>query len=103
MFRPRREVYLCTCIAVVAGMRLLGGPVMAAGSSDGLVLPGRSIATGIPGASAISAVGTFHPGGPIHDDPHFAALTLPGQVLDSRRILVASTSSFGGSASPLDY
>lgn len=95
MIRTRREVFLCTFIAVVAGALVLGAHVVSARSNDGLVLSGRIIATGIPGASAISGVGTFHAGGPIHDDPHFAALTAPGQVLDSRRILVASTANFG--------
>ena len=56
---------------------------------------GRIVAVGIPGASAISAVGTFLPGGPIHDKPAFAAFTQPGKVLDPARILVGSTSNFG--------
>src|SRR5262249_12665482 len=55
----------------------------------------RVVAVGIPGASAISAVGTFLPGGPIHDKPAFAAFTQPGKVLDPARILVGSTSNFG--------
>jgi hypothetical protein len=46
-------------------------------------LRGRIVALDIPGASAISAVGTFLPGGPIHDNPAFAAFTMP------------STSNFG--------
>jgi hypothetical protein len=58
-------------------------------------LTGRVVAVGIPGAGAISPVGVFHPGGPIHDKPEFAAFTAPGQVLDPQRILVASTSNFG--------
>jgi len=58
-------------------------------------LRGRVVAVGIPGASAISAVGTFLPGGPIHDNPAFAAFTMPGRVLDPARILVGSTSNFG--------
>jgi hypothetical protein len=56
---------------------------------------GRIVAMGIPGASAISPVGTFLPGGPIHDKPAFAAYTAPGKVLDPARILVGSTSNFG--------
>src|SRR5215471_21458912 len=55
----------------------------------------RVVAVGIPGASAISAVGTFLPGGPIHDKPNFAAFTQPGKILDPVRILVASSSNFG--------
>jgi len=58
-------------------------------------LPAQIIAVGIPGASTISAVGQFLPGGPIHDNPTFAALTQPGRVLDPSRILVGSTSNFG--------
>jgi hypothetical protein len=53
------------------------------------------VAAAIPGVSAISPVGTFLPGGPIHDNPAFAALTAPGQVLDPARILVGSASNFG--------
>jgi hypothetical protein len=84
-------------IAAVAGA--------AAGSSFGLVradgpgvgqsLKGRLVAIGIPGASAISPVGTFLPGGPFHDNPAFAAFTRPGKVLDPTRFLVGSTSNFG--------
>jgi hypothetical protein len=58
-------------------------------------LRGRIVALGIPGASAISAVGTFLPGGPIHDSPALAAFTMAGRVLDPVRILVGSTSNFG--------
>ena len=58
-------------------------------------LSGRVLAVGIPGAGAISPVGVFHPGGPIHDKPEFAAYTQPGQILDPKRILVGSRSNFG--------
>src|SRR5215471_8798439 len=58
-------------------------------------LSGRVVALGIPGAAAISAVGTFLPGGPIHDNPALAAFTMPGRVLDPVRILVGSASNFG--------
>jgi hypothetical protein len=60
-------------------------------------LKGRIVALGIPGASAISAVGAFLPGGPIHDNPALTAFTMPGRVLDPVRILVGSTSNFGAS------
>jgi quercetin dioxygenase-like cupin family protein len=43
-------------------------------------LVGRVIVVGIPGAGALSPVGTFHPGGPIHDKPAFAAFTRSGAV-----------------------
>jgi hypothetical protein len=56
---------------------------------------GRLIASGIPNASAVAPVGTFLPGGPIHDNPTLAAFTEPGRVLDPTRILVGSTSNFG--------
>lgn len=58
-------------------------------------LQGRVVAVGIPGASAISAVGVFLPGGPIHDKPAFAVFTQPGRILDPVRILVGSSSNFG--------
>jgi hypothetical protein len=58
-------------------------------------LNGRIVAVGIPGISAISPVGTFLPGGPIHDKPAFAAYTQPGSILDPVRILVGSNSNFG--------
>jgi hypothetical protein len=40
-------------------------------------------------------VGRFLPGGPIHDNPAFAAFTQPGRVLDPARVLVGSTANFG--------
>ena len=35
-------------------------------------LTARVLAVGIPGASAVAPVGTFHKGGPIRDKPEFA-------------------------------
>jgi hypothetical protein len=55
----------------------------------------RVVAQGIPGAGAITQIGTFHRGGPFHDKAPFAALTAPGMILDGKRLFVASTSSFG--------
>ena len=60
----------------------------------------RVIATNIPGASAISQVGTFlnNPVPPAcaHPIPTlFASFIQPGAVLDPNRILVGSTSNFG--------
>ncbi|MES1204970.1 MAG: di-heme oxidoredictase family protein, partial [Pseudomonadota bacterium] len=55
----------------------------------------RVVAQGIPGAGAITQVGTFHRGSPIHDKPAMAAFAAPGMVLDPARLLVASSSSFG--------
>jgi hypothetical protein len=71
------------------------GPPPGATGATTPELGGRLIAVGIPGAGAISAVGTFHPGGPIRDKPEFAAFTQAGAVLDPARILVASASNFG--------
>jgi uncharacterized integral membrane protein (TIGR00698 family) len=59
-----------------------------------LRLTGRVLASGIPGAGALSPVGHFLVGGPIHDDRGFAASTQPGKVLDPSRLLVASSSNF---------
>src|SRR5437879_13910434 len=58
-------------------------------------LSARIIAVGIPGANAVSPVGAFHAGGPIHDTPEFAAYTQQGRELDPERILVTSGSNFG--------
>ncbi len=53
------------------------------------------VAAGIPGASAIAQVGTFHKGGPFHDNATFKPFTEPGRVLDRTRLFVASSSNFG--------
>jgi len=67
-------------------------------------LDAHFIATNIPGASAISQVGTFLSGSPTpfgqctlpHPIPTlFAPFILPGAVLDPNRILVGSRSNFG--------
>jgi hypothetical protein len=60
----------------------------------------RLVAVGIPGASAVSAVGVFHPGSPIHDTAAFRVHTQPGAILDPERILVASASNFGAPLGP---
>src|SRR5207248_8729798 len=59
------------------------------------VLRARVIATGIPGSGAVSEVGDFLRGSPIHDNATLAAYAQPGKVLDAKRVLVASTSNFG--------
>src|SRR5579864_8199021 len=84
----RRNLF--TIAAVVSGITAHG--IARAGEPQSI--GGRIVAIGIPGASAISAVGTFLPGGPLHDKPAFAAFTQPGKVLDPARILVGSTSNF---------
>lgn len=93
----RRNVLVIAIMAAAVGMlAFVGGHT---GRADGQhprqSLKGRIVAVGIPGASAISPVGSFLPGGPIHDNPVFAAYTLPGRVLDPVRILVGSSSNFG--------
>src|SRR5215472_15958536 len=70
---------------------------------DRPALRGRIVAVGIPGASTISAVGAFLPGGPIHDKPALAAFTQPGRVLDPVRILVGSSSNFGAPLARTDH
>ncbi|MEA2917391.1 MAG: hypothetical protein QOJ15_9472, partial [Bradyrhizobium sp.] len=65
-------------------------------------LTARVLAVGIPGASAVAPIGTFHKGGPIHDKPEFAVFTQPHQILDPRRILVTSHSNFGAPLAQLD-
>src|SRR5262245_36627628 len=89
----RRNVLLI--IAFVIGIAAVGG--LNAGGAEGKKqdLRGRIVAIGIPGVSAISPVGSFLPGGPVHDNPAFAAYTLPGRILDPARILIGSRSNFG--------
>jgi hypothetical protein len=81
-----------TGFAAIPDTRLLTAD---GGEVDPQALEGRVIAVGIPGASAVSPVGTFLPGGPIHDNPALAAFTQPGRVLDPARILVGSRFNFG--------
>src|SRR5262249_23233069 len=99
MQRYAKRLILATFwAAVIANFgNLLSGRLLsdADRDHDAAPLAGRIIAVGVSGASAISPVGTFLPGGPLHDKPAFAAYTLPGRVLDPARILVASGSNFG--------
>jgi hypothetical protein len=64
-------------------------------ASLGFRVRGHVVAQGIPGAGAITQIGTFHRSSPIHDKAPFAALTAPGMILDPQRLFVASSSSFG--------
>jgi hypothetical protein len=74
-----------------------------AGPDDPVSIHADVVATGIPGAGAIAQIGKFHTGGPFHDNPAFAPSTQPGQVLDGRRLFVASSSNFGAPlARPLE-
>jgi hypothetical protein len=85
--------------ALVAGIAAIGrlNADGAGGKKQDLI--GRIVAVGIPDVSAISPVGAFLPGGPIHDNPAFAAYTQPGRILDPARILVGSRSNFGAALS----
>ena len=69
--------------------------VSASSAEEPVTASARIIAVGLPGAAAVTQVGTFHTGGPIHDKPEFAAFTLVGKVLDPNRVLVTATSNFG--------
>src|SRR5262245_1170923 len=93
--RPTRNIHVA--LAAILWIAVIGRFTVteARDQKNQQSLNGRIVAVGIPGASAISAVGTFLPGGPIHDNPAFAAYTQPGAVLDPVRILVGSTSNFG--------
>jgi len=94
-------------ILAVAGITSFGNLSVARAEDrdrdDHPALRGRIVAVGIPGASVISAVGGFLPGGPIHDKPALAAFTKPGQVLDPVRILVGSSSNFGAPLARTDH
>src|SRR5262249_52726041 len=89
-----RVLLVASSIAMLTtiGSRYVG---KADDEDDHQFIAGRIVALGIPGASAVAPVGVFLPGGPIHDNPKFAAFTQPGRVLDPARILVGSPSNFG--------
>jgi hypothetical protein len=92
----KRVLAALTAVVVAVGLAILGATsAFSAGEPDATFVDGRVIAFGIPGASAVSPVGTFLPGGPIHDNPTLAAFTQPGRVLDPTRIMVGSRSNFG--------
>jgi hypothetical protein len=93
--RPMTRRFAVVIAVGVVGLASLGGTGVSAADEDAPFINGRVIASGIPGASAVSAVGTFLPGGPIHDNPELAAFTQPGRVLDPTRIVVGSRSNFG--------
>lgn len=99
----RRNLFALTLAVMVIG--LLGSSVVFAqdnGNGVPQFVRARIVAVGIPGASTVSPVGVFLPGGPIHDKPALHAFTQPGQVLDPVRILVGSSSNFGASLARTD-
>ena len=93
--KRRSSLNVLLIIGVAVELSALCGLINGKAGDNEESLRGRIIAVGIRGASAISPVGAFLPGGPIHDNPAFAAYTQPGRVLDPARILVGSRSNFG--------
>ena len=84
------------CIAITARTLGQAPPLSSAGGTqDVAAVTATVVATGIPGAGAITQIGTFHQGGPFVERPLFAAETQSGHVLDPARLFVASTSNFG--------
>jgi mono/diheme cytochrome c family protein len=68
----------------------------AGGTQDVARVIAEVVATGIPGAGAITQIGTFHHGGPFQDNAGLIKdFTKDGQILDRTRLFVASTSNFG--------
>lgn len=90
-----RFVCVVFSLFVLLNVRSDASTSIAAATSSVQMSEARVIASGISGAGAVSAVGSFHAGGPIHDNAAFAAYTQAGRVLDPTRILVTSTSNFG--------
>src|SRR4051794_30256113 len=89
---------LCLSLAAAAILAVATGMAQKSSSPSADrqgVLRARVIATGIPGAGAVSEVGDFLRGSPLHDNATLAAFTQTGRVLDPKRVLVASTSNFG--------
>ncbi len=86
---------LSLILSTVIAIFLSRHPALAAteGLTDVGPLPADIVATGIPGAGAITQVGTFHKGGPFAPGGALNAAAHP--VLDRERLLVASTSNFG--------
>src|SRR5262249_33782315 len=92
-------------LVIVLALTQSRRPAIAANDApdDPVSIHADIVATGIPGAGAIAQIGKFHTGGPFHDNPAFAPSTNPGQVLDGRRLFVASSSNFGAPlARPLE-
>jgi hypothetical protein len=91
--KPSTRAVVVFSIVTLAIVIAVGGRAVAAGPVADVAA--RLVAVGIPGVSAVSAVGMFHPGGPIHDKPAFRAHTQPGGILDPDRIFVAGGANFG--------
>lgn len=98
----RRTIAMFAAAVCVAALTVDGTASVAADEGSAPFIDGRVIVVGIPDASAVSPVGTFLPGGPIHDNPELAAFTQPGRVLDPTRIMVGSSSNFGAQKANAD-
>src|SRR5207237_6167840 len=102
VLRPLLALFMLLTAAVVAAQSLAS--LFASDDRDASraePLRATVVATGIPGAGAVTQVGTFHAGGPFAPGGALAAASHP--VLDRARLLVASTSNFGAPlARPLD-
>ena len=90
--RTRASQALTAVLLLAAMTAAIFTPAVA---QDPTELAGRLVAVGIPGAGAVSAIGIFHPGGPVQDKPAFRAFTQAGAILDAQRLFVASSSNFG--------
>jgi di-heme oxidoreductase (putative peroxidase) len=90
-------VLLIVPAAALVGTIAIDDQVSSAGGApDAGRIVAEVVATGIPGAGAITQIGTFQQGGPLHDNVALiAGTTNPKQVLDRTRLFVASTSNFG--------
>jgi hypothetical protein len=93
----RGAIAIVALVVCAAALTTAGSARASAGAEQqtATFINARLIASGIPDASAVAPVGTFLPGGPIHDNPTLAAFTEPGRVLDPARIVVGSSSNFG--------
>lgn len=100
--KQSNELTVLSIILVTAGITLLQGwTISQAAQTDHIRhLNSRIVAINMPGASAISQIGTFlnvpPPGACANPIPtKFPSYILPGAILDPSRILVGSRSNFG--------
>jgi|SRR5262249_3650806 len=93
-------------VALIAGTAVVSGDLWRGVRAQAIIdVDAHVIATNIPGASAISQVGTFlnvpPPGACANPIPsRFPSFIQPGAVLDPNRILVGSRSNFGAPLAP---
>src|SRR5262245_2186988 len=86
-----KKLIILTLGSMLAGAVLVG---QTGSSLNVTTINAQAVVSGIPGAGAISQVGTFHLGGPFHDNPALSPATAPGEILDGNRLFVASSSNF---------